>query len=319
MNRHLSRVILAATAALAVGCTDGVGPSTYDDTLSPAFSTIPIGFGSTLNTFAAAEGEWAPTNREAMGDAQGFDLGFGGHWGGGGPDHDGRGRQGMMCGGLGGPFGAGFGHGWGWGFGLGPFERGALLHGCAFDATTSRVECDPITLGGLSIVRSVAYADVDGNVQEAFDHQTTDLVNVRIAVSGTKTRRDGATSTVEHASDRTVTGLAEGSTERTVNGTSAGSETTTGTDDVGAFTAVRVIGDTVTGIVIPSDQRFPSAGTVIRAMQVTVTYEGQSPAVSMRREVITYDGSDTATVVITRNGETKTCQLPLPHGRLICS
>jgi hypothetical protein len=34
--------------------------------------------------------------------------------------------------------------------------------------------------------------------------------------------------------------------------------------------------------------------------------------------VITYDGSATAKVVITLNGVTENCTLPLPHGRLAC-
>jgi len=34
---------------------------------------------------------------------------------------------------------------------------------------------------------------------------------------------------------------------------------------------------------------------------------------------VTYDdGSSTATVVITQDGVTKTCTLPLPRGRLVC-
>ena len=38
-----------------------------------------------------------------------------------------------------------------------------------------------------------------------------------------------------------------------------------------------------------------------------------------RREVVTYDGSATAKVVITENGATKSCTRPLPRGQLSCS
>jgi len=38
-----------------------------------------------------------------------------------------------------------------------------------------------------------------------------------------------------------------------------------------------------------------------------------------RREVVTYDGSATAQVVITENGTTKNCTKPLPRGPLSCS
>ena len=131
-----------------------------------------------------------------------------------------------------------------------------------------------------------------------------------------------ASPTVQHSSDRTVTGLAQGSTERTVNGTSAGTETTTGSDSVGTFNAVRIIGDTIQDVVLPvssSEGTYPTAGTIIRSMQVSATYEGQVPATTSRREVVTFDGSSTAGVEITENGETRSCTLALPRGRLICS
>jgi hypothetical protein len=105
---------------------------------------------------------------------------------------------------------------------------------------------------------------------------------------------------------------------------SAGSENTKGTSSQGAFTAQRTAGDTITGVVIPvgadalAHPPYPSAGTIIRSMKVTVTVSGQSPATSTRREVITYDGSATAKVVITHDGTTQNCTLPLPFGHLTC-
>jgi hypothetical protein len=131
-----------------------------------------------------------------------------------------------------------------------------------------------------------------------------------------------ATTTVNNASDRTVTGLAQGSTQRTVSGTSKGQESTTGTSSRGNFTATRVVGDTTTGLVIPvstTSQAYPTAGTVVRSMQASVTYTGQAAKTVTRREVITYDGSATAKVVITENGQTKSCTKPLPRGQLSCS
>ena len=53
-------------------------------------------------------------------------------------------------------------------------------------------------------------------------------------------------------------------------------------------------------------------------MKVTLARDGSSPVSSTRREVITYDGSTTATVVITQDGTTQTCTLPLPRGRMSC-
>jgi hypothetical protein len=50
---------------------------------------------------------------------------------------------------------------------------------------------------------------------------------------------------------------------------------------------------------------------------VAVTSSGSTKS-STRREVITYDGSSTAKVVITKDGVTQTCTQALPHGRLSC-
>jgi hypothetical protein len=61
------------------------------------------------------------------------------------------------------------------------------------------------------------------------------------------------------------------------------------------------MGDTITNAIIPvsTDSRpYPISGTVVRSMRVTLTYAGESPTTFTRREVVTYDGSDTATVVI---------------------
>ena len=163
--------------------------------------------------------------------------------------------------------------------------------------------------------------DAAGTVQQQFVRGTTNTVNVQRTVNGTRHHHETATSTVTSSSDLTVSGLASGSTQRTVDAKAGGTETTTGTKDGVAFTATRIAGDTTTGLVIPiQDGRptFPTAGTVIRAMQATVTKDGEAPSTSSRREVVTFDGSSTAKVVITQDGVTKNCTKPLPHGRLSC-
>jgi hypothetical protein len=130
-----------------------------------------------------------------------------------------------------------------------------------------------------------------------------------------------ATTVVNSASERTVSGLAQGSTQRTVAAASRGEETTTGTSSRGDFTASRVVGDTTSGLVVPvqTDGRaYPTAGSVVRTMTATLTYAGEAPITITRREVVTYDGSATSTVVITENGTTRRCTRPLPRGPLSC-
>jgi hypothetical protein len=327
MSRAFSSLLVAVFAVVAIGCNNAAAPGSSNpltSALTSSFASLPIGFSFVPSTFAggtAADSDgWAPP--EGMGLGQ---MGLrGDHGDQGDVDFEGEAPGGsMMCGGLGGAFGGeGLGLGLGRGLFGGVFAGTALPGMCAFDATSGRVVCDTVTHDGLSIVRSAAYKSASGAAQSAFDSLTTNAINVRVSVTGTKTRRDGDISVVRHASDRTVSGLAPGSTQRTVNGTSTGLENIKGTNRTGSFTAVRTIGDTVTGVVIPvrtDGVTFPTAGTVIRSSQVTLTYAGQAPTTSTRREVVTYDGTSTAMVVITQNGTTRNCTMALPHGRLMCA
>ncbi|MBI4502017.1 MAG: hypothetical protein HY700_12765 [Gemmatimonadetes bacterium] len=308
-----------AAVVLAVACGESTDP-TLLGSLGAAFQSVPLGFDNAQHSFAgAADGfnpEWGPHGDGMMGGMMGSRGPGGDHRGGPGRD-GGPGFGGFMGGGLGdlfigGGFGLGFGHG-----------RGdpSLIGVCSYSASTGRITCDPVTARGLTITRSAAYSDINDAFQSAFDSATTNTINVQVTVTGTRIHRDGDTSVVNAASDRTVTGLL--ASERTINGTSRANENISGTDSTGHFTAVRVAGDTTNGVKIPAPSAtnahpYPTAGTVTRSMQVTVTRDGQSPVNKNRREVVTYDGSDTAKVVITQDGVTKNCTLPLPRGRITC-
>lgn len=301
-------VVLAATACADLSTANRF--SAVDASLAQAFATVPVGFTSTQNSFdSAAEGTgpWFPGGPMGlMGREPGPGMGRGM-----GPMIGGN-MHGDMLGGK----------GLGRDFGRGRFgDPGAPDNSsCVFSAATGRLACAAVTRGGLTINRSLAYVNAAGAVQSAFDSLTTDRINTRVAVSGTMTRRDSAATVLTHSSDRTVSGLASGSTRHTVNGTSAGRETTTGTRRDTAFTASRDVSDTTSGLVVPvvdNGKTYPIAGTVIRNMKATRTIGGTTTS-STRREVVTYDGSATAKLVVTQDGTTKTCTMPLPFGRPTC-
>ncbi|HEY0778550.1 MAG TPA: hypothetical protein VGD56_11350, partial [Gemmatirosa sp.] len=293
---------------------------------TPGYDMVSSSFDARGNT-----GSFGPSGHGGHGGRGGLDggfgPGFGGFMGGGlGPEFDG----------LGG-FGPGFGRG-----AFGDPQGGAPITSCTFASSTGRITCAPTTINGLTISRYAIYTTAAGTAQQAFDTTTnTAVTHVEVAGTTTFTPRDhhgfgpgfgrdstvvtvaSATSTVSTVSDRTVTGLAAGSAQRTVTGTSAGQESTSGTlSDSTAFTATRVMGDTTTRLVVPvktGSGVYPTAGTVIRATKATVTLAGGSAKTTTRREVVTYDGSATAKVVIVQNDTTKNCTLPLPRGRLSCS
>lgn len=323
MKNPLRILFATGSAVLMVACaTDNSTSPVASSQAAAALVSAPLSFGVTNSSFV---GNSAPTN--------GFvPMGFSA-----GENHDDRGPgwAAFMGGGLGEAFIGGIG--FGPGIGRGPFENFGRQEAddndteeshsfdhsdaCAFSTTTNRVECATIIHDGLTINRSFSFLDAAGKVQQAFDTATTNTVNVKKSVSGTITHHETVTSTVNGSSDLTVAGLASGSTQRTVNGTSAGTDATSGTRDTVSFTASRSAGDTITGLVIPIQNdhpTYPTAGTIIRSMTATVTLSGKTPSTSSRREVITFDGSATAKVVITHDGVTKNCTKPLPHGRLTC-
>lgn len=332
---------VAAAAAVLLGtaaCADFLGTSSQgpsvNQSLTAAFSTVPVGFSNNASTYGGdADGMaslWLP-----------------------GPGGRGFGREGLMGGGLGDAFAGGIAANASMAGGgrRGPFGGrfgGAKTCEGAFNAGTGWFVCTPITNNGITFNQQIQYKNTAGTVQSALDTATTNSVQVKSTVAGTisfvrdSTRaswegRKGpphfghligdsttvltANTTLNHTSDRTVTGLASGSTKRTVNGTSQGEESTTGTSSKGNFTAKRVAADTSKGVEVPivdGKPTYPTAGTVIRVMNASVTFAGSAATTASRKEVITYDGSATAKVVITINGDTKTCTMALPRGRPVC-
>jgi hypothetical protein len=294
-------LVLGGAALVTAACAERISSASGFSTLDPAFVLTPLGFESTTSSFSGEGMPGAAFMPGARGGQRGPNGLMGGHdfmGGGFGPDF------------LGGPLGGGR-----------PFDRGALPSSCTYAAATGVVTCPADTHDGLTISQTVVFKTAAGAAQSAFD-SLTNSVTKHVVVSGVVTRRDSSITTVSHTSDQTVTGLVSTATQRTENGTSKGTESTTGKDSAGTFAVSRIIGDTASGVIIPiasGRPTYPTAGSVVRAMSVTMTYTGKAPTTSTRREVVTYDGSATAKLVVTQDGMTKNCTIPLPHGRPTCS
>ena len=319
MIASLNRTLAATTIALAI-----IGTACSDrSTTAPAASSAALANALTLALSGNDQSQTSYVGTPSASSGRGYS-----------PDDSAHDGGGFMGGGLGSHF---LGDEFSAGHRGGRFGEDDLDGACVFSAASGRVECAPITRHGLTIGRSAAYTDANGKVQQARDTATTNTINTRTTVSGTvlfdgrrghhdddheaEAAAGADTSVVALASNRTVSGLASGSTRRTVNATSAGTETTKGTDSTAHFTIVRVAGDTTTGLVIPvgaTGASYPTAGTIVRAMQATLTYDGSAPLSTQRREVITFDGTAVARMTITQNGATKQCTIPLPHGRPTC-
>lgn len=307
------RIVVATTtlfALTACNLDSFGGGNSRDLTFGSAFNTLPAGMELTASSYAG-EGDGLPWGGPERGRGA---MGMGGPGMRGGP-----GMGSMMGGGLGPDFiGAGSS-------GRGP-HRGAFAARIDSSCTVagSDVTCSS-SRSGLTATTIYTITSLSGTPQTQIDTLTTNTVRRRTTVTGTINRsRDGSvTAAVNHRSDRTVSGLAPGSTQRTVNGWSQGSETASGTNREGdQFTAVRTSNDTTTGVVVPvttdGAPTYPVAGRVVRVMSVQTTVAGSSARTNDRTEVITYDGSATAKLVITENGTTRNCTIALPRGRPSC-
>ena len=309
MKKTFGFLLVVGAGVLSVACSDSTTTPVSSALAASALATAPISFDQINTSFVGN----SDTNAGFVPGGAQFEGEDSEH-------HSGPGWTNLMGGGIADVF-----RGrilFGLGFGRGPFDDLRAGSSCAFSSTDNRVTCAAVTRRGLTIDRSFSYLDASGAVQQAFDTATTNTVNAQTTVSGTRIHHDNDTSTVKSKSDITVAGLASGSTQRTVNGTASGTESTVGTNDDGVhFTATRVAGDTISGVIIPLQNgrpTYPTAGSIVRSMQATVALDGQTPTTSSRREVITFDGSSTAQITVTQDGVTKTGTLSLVGGGLDC-
>ena len=317
MKRILGSILVAGAVVLTAACSDGTSTPVTSALAASALATAPISFDQINTSFVGNSDPNSGMDADEL-DGENNDVNDGEHQD--GEHHGNPGWKNLMGGGL-----HDFFRGrilFGAGFGRGPF--GDLRDsGCAFSSTDNRVTCPAVNRRGLTINRSFSYLDASGAVQQSFNETTTNTVNAKTTVSGTRVHHDERdTSTVNSKSDITVAGLASGSTQRTINGTASGTESTVGKKRDGVhFTALRTAGDTATGVIIPIQNgrpTFPTAGTIVRSMQATVTLEGQTPTTSTRREVITFDGSNTAKISVTQDGVTKEGTLSLVDEGVNC-
>lgn len=325
MSRSTQQLLALVALSAVAACSDVNVPSGDAVLLGPAFQTVPAGFSANSNSFDAS-GDVGEAFLPRDMAATGFHGGPGGNQGGHKGSERGHGFgdggiHGLLMGGGLGPEFRGL-IGFGRGKGRGPFGVFELPDSCTFSADTGVVTCPETTKHGLTVNVSYAFKDADGVAQPTFDTASTNSVNVKTTVSGTKTHRDGAaTTTVDHTSDRTVVGLAPGQTSRTINGTAEASETTEGTREGVVFTSTREASDTTTNLVIPivdGKPTIPTSGVVIRTMTVTIAKEGAEPRTKSRREAITFDGTSVVKITITQDGVTKSCAITLPGRELVC-
>ena len=166
---------------------------------------------------------------------------------------------------------------------------------CAFDETSGRFTCPPVSGDGLTITRSYQLLDAQGAPQSAYDAHATASANFSSMLTGTASR-DGWEATVERQRSLEVTGLIGTETQRTWNGTGVGAVGATYTGGsvsrAYAMSWTNAMRDVV--VQLPRDEHpWPLSGTVSHSVTATRTRVGTrnvSRTVSVDA-IVTFNGT----------------------------
>jgi hypothetical protein len=170
--------------------------------------------------------------------------------------------------------------------------------------------------GPFSGTRSVTFFDADGNEQDGYDALTTASIHFVSEVSG-EVSRDTWSASLDRTRDMTISGLAGEETERIWNGSGSEEVSRSRHLDDGGTRSYDLSGTfSYADVVVPapgSDTRFPTSGTITRSMNVTIVNGPDGDGSKTVNVTITFDGDDTATLVI--NGEEMEIDLTTRQGR----
>ncbi len=191
---------------------------------------------------------------------------------------------------------------------------GGWRNDCAFDAPSGRFVCPTLTRENMTMSRSYAFMDGNGQAQSAYDGTTTASANFRSTMSGA-IGRDNWSATISRERDMTVSGLEGAETQHTINGVGSNTESRSRHTDDGVRTYTMTSVATFTNVVIPfprSRGAWPLSGTITR--EVSATRDGDQASQSRQRTAtLTFNGTRFATLVV---GD-RTFTVDLASGRTV--
>lgn len=164
---------------------------------------------------------------------------------------------------------------------------------------------------------TITFFDASGVEQDRYDAQTTASIQFTFDAAGSVERGPWSASIERHRA-LTVSGLSGVETTRTWNGGGTEAITRSRVTDASGTRTYDLDGEfTIADVVVPvpgGDSPWPLSGTITRHYLVTVTGGEDGPVARERTVVITFDGTQTATVVV--NGETFELDLSTRRGIL---
>ncbi len=207
----------------------------------------------------------------------------------------------------------------------GAAPAGSTRQPCRYDESEGRWMCPPITRDGLTLHRSFAYRDGNGDPMRRFDPLLTAATNTRNAVFGTL-ERDNARVQIRSAGEMTVSGLLGEETTHMLDGRELGRRESALTDGQGTATSLVEFSNRSIGVVIPlvrRDERilplrrWPLSGQTIREHSATLTRNGETHT-ERWRETTTFNGTAIVPVEIVSTRGTRSCLRNLETGALRC-
>jgi hypothetical protein len=182
-----------------------------------------------------------------------------------------------------------------------------------------KIRCQPrkfLSDGNLNISRDVTFYMLDGDQlveMEEYDALDTEAINYVISIEGSREgTRNGSqySMSVDRDRDFTVSGLTGVEEQRTWNGTGSAEVNRARTSDEKGdrtydMSSTTTVADVV--IAVPRDGTWPLSGTITRHVTVEIVNGVEDPRTRERTVVITFDGTQFATIDI--NGDVFTLDL----------
>lgn len=193
---------------------------------------------------------------------------------------------------------------------------------CTYSTTNLRFDCAPVTAAGLTFKTSYYLLATDGTSLSTPDSSRIATVRVLTDVTGTatipsNTAFTGSVAITKH-DDMTLTGLL--TTSRVVNGSSTEHDVVTTTANGVTATNTVDVNSTTVNLVLPTGTgKFPASGTITTDITALVSLPPLPAVAGTTHSMLSFDGTNFATLVTTTGGHTRTCRIDLSTFSSACS
>lgn len=168
---------------------------------------------------------------------------------------------------------------------------------CSYAA--GRYTCAATTENGLSVTRSFAFYNAQGQTVQNWDATVVESVNFQATVDGTWSKDLVWNASVHRTGDLTVSGLISHAPQRIWNGTGSGNDQIShvGLDGVRSLSGTSTL--TVTNVTMPAKDaasQIPLSGSIKLDVQYTASLQGAAGNASKQVNTsvtVTFDGTNT--------------------------